>query len=116
MRDLLKPHDNVELLQADAGKLPFDDATFDLVYSGSALEHFVKTAEVLRETRRVTRRGGLAQHTVHFWFGPTGGHSLCSLDFPWGHARLTPTEFERYLQRDLPAYIVSVGLALRGLQ
>lgn len=23
---------------------------------------------------------------------------------------------ERYLQRDLPAYIVSAGLALRGLQ
>ena len=31
------------------------------------------------------------------FFSFNGGHSLCTLDFMWGHVRLSETEFERYL-------------------
>jgi SAM-dependent methyltransferase len=102
MRDRFGNPERVELREADAERLPFDDGELDLVCSVSAVEHFARTAQVMRETRRVLRPGGLAYHTVHFWFGPTGGHSLCSLDFPWGHARLTEAELERYFGERRP--------------
>ena len=98
------------LVEGDAARLSFDDGSFDLVCSFSTIEHLVDTPAVLRESRRVLRPGGLAYHSVHTWFGPTGGHSLCSLDFPWGHARLGGTELERYLG-ELRPYEAAEALA-----
>jgi ubiquinone/menaquinone biosynthesis C-methylase UbiE len=102
LRELLANGRPVALLEGDAAQLAFDDGSFDLVCSFSTIEHLVDTPAVLRETRRVLRPGGFAYHTVHAWFGPTGGHSLCSLDFPWGHARLAGPELERYLRELRP--------------
>jgi ubiquinone/menaquinone biosynthesis C-methylase UbiE len=102
VRELFPGSESASLVTGDAEELPFADASFDLVHSSSTVEHLVRVEAVLRETRRALRRGGLARHTVHYWFGTTGGHSLCSVDFPWGHARLTPVEFERYLRERRP--------------
>lgn len=44
-----------------AGGLPFDDATFDLVYSQVAWLYFGNKAQVVREVSRVLRDGGLAK-------------------------------------------------------
>lgn len=41
-------------------------------------------------------QAGLSLHGVQPWFGPEGGHSLCTLDFPWGHVRLSNEDFARY--------------------
>jgi SAM-dependent methyltransferase len=43
-------------------KLPFDDASFDIIYSANVLEHTVNPAGVLRECARVLRPGGI----IHF--------------------------------------------------
>jgi SAM-dependent methyltransferase len=40
------------------GRLPFDDAAFDLVYSNFATEHFAEPAAAFAEWRRVLRSGG----------------------------------------------------------
>ena len=58
------------------------------VFSFSALEH---------ELARVTRPGGVLLHIIDPWFSPQGGHSMCILDAPWAHVRLTQREFERYI-------------------
>jgi len=86
-----------ELIDADARELPFADETVDLVLSISTVEHLSDTEAVFTELRRVTRPNGLAYHSVHPWFGPTGGHALCSLDFPWGHVQLSDSDVGRYL-------------------
>jgi hypothetical protein len=57
---------------------------------------------VFREQARVLRPGGNGYHTIGPWFSPGGGHSLCTLDSPWGHVRLTPAEFERYIAEHRP--------------
>ena len=93
----LKGAGTAELAAADAMRLDLPAASFDLVYSVSTLEHIHDPAEALSETARVLRPGGLAYHGVDPWFSPQGGHSLCTLDIPWGHARLTPAEFARYV-------------------
>lgn len=56
----------------DGHRLPFDDQTFDCVFSSNVLEHIPHLAEILAETRRVLRSGGIAVHLLpspawRFW-------------------------------------------------
>jgi glycosyltransferase involved in cell wall biosynthesis/ubiquinone/menaquinone biosynthesis C-methylase UbiE len=57
----------------DAETLPFDDASFDLVYSNGVLHHTPNTRRVVEEIRRVLRPGGraivmmYAEHSWHYW-------------------------------------------------
>ena len=44
--------------------LPFEDASFDLVYSVTAFEHFPEPDRTLSEIRRVLRPGGVTIHEV----------------------------------------------------
>lgn len=49
----------------DAGtyRIPFDDASFDLLVSSSVMEHVMDYEPVLREQARVLKPGGVAIHT-----------------------------------------------------
>jgi ubiquinone/menaquinone biosynthesis C-methylase UbiE len=49
---------NVRCMQGRAEALPFDDASFDVVVSRSAMHHFVDPVAALREMARVTKPGG----------------------------------------------------------
>ena len=58
----------VDWAQADATSLPFRDASFDLVFNNSLLEHVPAWAKVVTETARVLRRGGLyVMYTTNRW-------------------------------------------------
>jgi SAM-dependent methyltransferase len=80
--DLDAPQDApIALVQADAGALPFADASFDLACSAyGALPFIADTARVQQEVRRVLRPGGRwvfsVTHPVRWAFpdepGPTG--------------------------------------------
>jgi SAM-dependent methyltransferase len=48
----------VRYVQGDAHSLRFEDERFDLVYARYLLEHVTAPVDVLREMRRVARRGG----------------------------------------------------------
>lgn len=47
-----------DLRVGDAEALPFDDDTFDVVYSWGVLHHTPNTATAIEDVRRVTRPGG----------------------------------------------------------
>ena len=57
----------------DAETLPFDDGSFDVVYSNGVLHHTPNTSAVVREIRRVLRPGGrtilmfYAEDSLHHW-------------------------------------------------
>ena len=77
----------VPLVQADAGRLPFADASFDLACSAyGALPFVADTARVQREVRRVLRPGGRwvfsVTHPVRWAFpdepGPEGLTAVAS--------------------------------------
>ncbi|MEW2520569.1 class I SAM-dependent methyltransferase [Actinacidiphila alni] len=79
--------DLVPLVQADAGALPFADASFDLACSAyGALPFIADTARVQREVRRVLRPGGRwvfsVTHPVRWAFpdepGPEGLTAVAS--------------------------------------
>lgn len=95
--------DCVRLEERDVADLAaFESGSFDIVCSMAAIEHLVDLDTCLAELHRVLRPGGLTHHGVDPWFGKAGGHSLCSLDFPWGHVRLSKNDLFRYLQQLRP--------------
>lgn len=86
----------------DVTALVYPDESFDVVVSSVVLEHVRDLTAAFVEIRRVLKPGGITLHDVEPWFAPRGGHSLCTLDFPWGHVRLGPEDFERYVRRWRP--------------
>jgi ubiquinone/menaquinone biosynthesis C-methylase UbiE len=54
-----------DLRPADCEALPFDDDSFDLVYSWGVIHHTPDTFKALREIARVTRPGGRAKVMVY---------------------------------------------------
>ena len=50
---------NVRFLRGDALDLPFDDGTFDLVYSIGLIEHFANPKPLLAQQFRVLKPGGI---------------------------------------------------------
>lgn len=54
-------HPEVTVLRADATRLPFPDAAFDRVHCSWLLEHVPDPVAVLREVRRVLKRGAFCQ-------------------------------------------------------
>lgn len=54
-------HRDVPIVRADATRLPFADETFDRVHCSWLLEHVPSPVAVLREVRRVLKRGGYCQ-------------------------------------------------------
>jgi len=60
-------------MQGDAETLPFDDATFDIVYSNGVLHHTMDTAKAIDEVFRLLKPGGRAvimlycKSSWHYW-------------------------------------------------
>ena len=48
----------------DAAHLPFEDKSFDLIYSGAVLEHIAHPADAIKEMHRILRPGGICIHGI----------------------------------------------------
>jgi len=80
----------------------FNDSSFDVICSISVLEHIKDLKKAIKEMYRILKPGGIAYHYFDPFFSHIGGHSLCILDFPWGHSRLSPTHFNNYVKQFRP--------------
>jgi len=89
------------LYVADAERLPFPDASFDLVYSWGVLHHSPDTARCFAEVKRVLRSGGVARVMIyHKWslvgpmlwlrYGLLSGRCFRSLDDIYFHHLESP--------------------------
>lgn len=62
-----------EFVYGDAENMPFDDGTFDVVYSNGVIHHTPDTARVVDEMYRVLKPGGkaiimvYAENSLHYW-------------------------------------------------
>jgi ubiquinone/menaquinone biosynthesis C-methylase UbiE len=61
-----------DLRIADAERLPFDDQSFDIVFSYGVLHHSPDTAQAIREVCRVLRPGGTAKIMIYHARSVTG--------------------------------------------
>lgn len=67
LRRLRATNETLMLCSGDVAALPFQDASFDLYYSGGVVEHFEGGAELaLREARRVLRPNGVLLVSVPY--------------------------------------------------
>jgi SAM-dependent methyltransferase len=65
--------------KAEDPRLPFDDATFDLVYSTSVLEHVSDHRAALSEMARVLKPGGVSLHHFPSPYRPIEPHTRVPL-------------------------------------
>ena len=90
-------------LQADAARLPFPAACFDVIVSNHSLEHFVDLENSIREIGRVVKPSGVLYVAVpdagtltdriYRWLGKGGGHV---------NAFRHPSEVVRLIERWTP--------------
>lgn len=76
-----------KLQRVDAERLPFPDATFDLVYSWGVIHHSKRTEVIIAEIHRVLKPGGVFVGMIY------GRHSLVVLKLWLRHGLLTGRPF-----------------------
>ena len=90
------PTPAVDLVRGDAAALPFEDGTFDVVFSSAVWEHLPDVPAATREVNRVLRADGLAIIQIALFPALQGGHQWewHTLDGdrprvtrPWEHLR-----------------------------
>jgi SAM-dependent methyltransferase len=72
---------NLEVVQADATKLPFPDSSFDIVLSKLSVMYFVPPEKALAEIRRVMKPGGRV--ALMAWGMPEQGTYYAACVFPF---------------------------------
>jgi SAM-dependent methyltransferase len=100
-----RPVGSVTFVEDDITASTLEPATFDLIVSFEVLEHVARPADAFAAMARLLRPGGVMFHDYNPFFSTIGGHSLSTLDLPWGHARLSDDDVERYLREMRPAEV-----------
>lgn len=75
--------DRVDVVRADAMRLPFPDGAFDVVTANDSMEHFADPAAALQELSRVLRPGGRLCLYFTPWRSPLGSHLYDHVKIPW---------------------------------
>jgi SAM-dependent methyltransferase len=70
----LQQDGRIRRIEAGEYRIPFEDASFDVILSNNVLEHVRNTDEVLRELARVLKPGGVSLHFAPSKFRPIEGH------------------------------------------
>lgn len=73
---------------SDAGEIPYDNETFDLVFSDNVMEHLATPLNVYEEIARVLKPGG-----VFLFKTPNKWHYMPAI------ARMTPHGFHQFVNR-----------------
>jgi 2-polyprenyl-3-methyl-5-hydroxy-6-metoxy-1,4-benzoquinol methylase len=92
----------VKFIEDDITKSNIKENSFDVIASWETLEHVIDIDSALNNMSKILKKNGIAFHEYNPFFSLNGGHSLCTLDFPWGHCRLNENDFKRYLKEFRP--------------
>lgn len=90
----------VRVVEMDATRLDFPDATFDLVYSFNVFEHLPDPAATLAEMIRVVRPGGvLVVAFTGLRWSPHGAHLYKVIGIPYVTVLFDQTDVNTFLRR-----------------
>lgn len=102
LKSMFNRSERVEFLDDDICKTTLKPESFDIICSWEVLEHLHDTEAAFRSMYQLLHNGGIIVHEYNPFFCLNGGHSLCTLDFLWGHVRLNEMDFLRYLDEIRP--------------
>lgn len=68
-------------IRATAAAVPLPDASVDLVFCASLIEHVPRPEEILREIERVLKPGGTAYVSFPPYYSPLGGHEYAPFHY-----------------------------------
>ena len=88
----------VKFVEDDISKSSLPDNSFDIIVSWETLEHIIDINSAFANIQRLLRPNGISIHQYNPFFSLNGGHSLCTLDFLWGHCRLNENDVIRYFK------------------
>lgn len=94
---------SVEFVEDDITVSALEPGSFDLIVSFEVLEHLARPRDAFAAMARLLRPGGVMYHDYNPFFSAIGGHSMATLDLPWGQARLDDADVDRYLRELRPA-------------
>lgn len=97
--------DRVLFVEDDICNSRLPATSFDLICSWEVLEHLANPDSAFAQIYRLLKPNGFTFHEYNPFFCLAGGHSLCTLDFYWGHTRLDERDFYRYLKEVRPQEI-----------
>jgi SAM-dependent methyltransferase len=107
----------------DGDRIPFSDATFDVVFSSNVLEHVLDLTKTLAELRRVCRPEGYGVHLMpssawRLWTNITHGPWLVERAIRWGGPRAERERGSRGATRSNPSRVAlkALGLASHGVR
>ncbi|HBS85723.1 MAG: hypothetical protein A2W91_13530 [Bacteroidetes bacterium GWF2_38_335] len=111
-----KNADNVKFVDDDICNSVLPTGAFDIVVSWDVLEHLAEPANAFENISRILKKGGISVNEYNPFFSLNGGHSLCTLDFFWGHVRLGEKDFLKYLEQERKTeYDQAKSFYLKGL-
>lgn len=93
----------VAFVEDDITASVLEPGSLDAIVSFEVLEHVSSPVQAFAAMARLLRPGGVMYHDYNPFFSLIGGHSLATLDVPWGHARFDDGDVERYLREIRPA-------------
>ena len=74
---------NIQIVVGSAEAMPFDDGSFDTVFSHTVFEHIDDVESALKEVARVLRPAGVALISYNFLHHRGGHHLFPYIHFPW---------------------------------
>lgn len=82
-------------------KMEFEEE-FDIIFSWETFEHIMDPKGALEKIYRALKPGGISFHQYNPFFCISGGHSMCTLDYPFSHILLTDEDFKQYTLENPP--------------
>jgi len=102
---------NIAVISADARALPFQDKSFDIVYSLGVLEHFYNIEKALEEQLRIIQPGGTIIVAIPYIWSPfalaiTAFEVIRGVAFKYG---FTATRGKLFSKKQLKSLLSKVG-------
>ncbi len=78
------------------------DEEFDIIFSWETFEHITNPKEAIKRIHKALKPGGISFHNYNPFFCISGGHSMCTLDYPFAHTFLSNDDFKQYISTITP--------------
>ena len=77
---------NIDFRVSTARELPFDDNTFDAIFSTNVFEHVMEVETMLKEIKRILKPGGhFVTQFGPLFYSPLGYHLCWATQVSWAH-------------------------------